>query len=220
MSCRQRPEYRRLTSSATHQVEEFEVATGGGSWVAAGATPSRAAAASANQPASPSYTTSWDVSDPRHEPQVERPQRRGNRQRVAESHIADWLAGARASPARPIVSYATIWVPSPVRRDSYLAFQTRGHRRHPRARLTTACNSRRQIVLPLPQRLMDRSLRLGASRPAPSPIAPTDCAACPNVRRSGGGRCDDGMRAPGRGPDPRASARLSPRTPRSMRGMT
>jgi hypothetical protein len=37
MSCRQRPEYRRLTSSATHQVEEFEVATGGGSWVAAGA---------------------------------------------------------------------------------------------------------------------------------------------------------------------------------------
>ena len=37
MSCRQRPEYRRLTSSATRQVEEFEVATGGGSWVAAGA---------------------------------------------------------------------------------------------------------------------------------------------------------------------------------------
>ncbi len=36
MSCRQRPEYRRLTSSATRQVEEFEVATGGGSWVAAG----------------------------------------------------------------------------------------------------------------------------------------------------------------------------------------
>ncbi len=38
MSCRQRPEYRRLTSSATRQVEEFEVATGGGSWVAAGVT--------------------------------------------------------------------------------------------------------------------------------------------------------------------------------------
>jgi len=36
MSCRQRPDYRRLTSSATRQVEEFEVATGGGSWVAAG----------------------------------------------------------------------------------------------------------------------------------------------------------------------------------------
>ena len=37
MSCRQRPKYRRLTSSATRQVEEFEVATGGGNWVAAGA---------------------------------------------------------------------------------------------------------------------------------------------------------------------------------------
>ena len=36
MSCRQRPEYRRLTSSLTRQVEEFEVATSGGSWVAIG----------------------------------------------------------------------------------------------------------------------------------------------------------------------------------------
>lgn len=36
MSCRQRPEYRRLTSSATCQMEEFEAATGGGSWAAAG----------------------------------------------------------------------------------------------------------------------------------------------------------------------------------------
>jgi len=36
MSCRQRPEYRALTSSLTRQVEEFEVATSGGFWVAIG----------------------------------------------------------------------------------------------------------------------------------------------------------------------------------------
>lgn len=36
MSCRQRPEYRRLTSSLTRQVEEFEVATSGGFWAAIG----------------------------------------------------------------------------------------------------------------------------------------------------------------------------------------
>lgn len=36
MSCRQRPEYRRITSSLTRQVGDFKVAIGGGVWVAAG----------------------------------------------------------------------------------------------------------------------------------------------------------------------------------------
>jgi hypothetical protein len=36
MSCRQRTEYQRFTSSLNRQVEEFEVATDGGFWVAIG----------------------------------------------------------------------------------------------------------------------------------------------------------------------------------------